>query len=176
MSDFEKMAEEFKRMVRLQYIDHRCKSCGQVASIKINESYYAEDAVEDALHRVDEAARKEDAKIAHYYQHAVSKELFENKGFDKDRYVCVVGKLIAKKILEKAKEENGEENEMGTVHDGNDLNAIFCWHCGRRFRGNHFIEVDVKGFPVRVHKHCKDFPEEYANRDFEKNGGKDRDE
>lgn len=29
-----------------------------------------------------------------------------------------------------------------------------CWHCNRKFRGNHFTAVIVQGVTVYVHKAC----------------------
>lgn len=30
----------------------------------------------------------------------------------------------------------------------------FCWHCGNKLRGNHFVEVMVDELPRIVHKEC----------------------
>lgn len=62
--NYREKAEELKGIVRLQYIDHRCKGCGQVASIKINDKYFAEDSVQEALNEAKEEGRKEGLRKA----------------------------------------------------------------------------------------------------------------
>jgi hypothetical protein len=31
----------------------------------------------------------------------------------------------------------------------------FCWHCGNKLRGNHFVEVEIEGYPRILHKACE---------------------
>jgi hypothetical protein len=30
----------------------------------------------------------------------------------------------------------------------------FCWECGKKLRGNHFIEVEIDGHKRILHKAC----------------------
>lgn len=34
-----------------------------------------------------------------------------------------------------------------------------CWLCGRKFRGNHFTEVEIDGHMRELHKECAKKPD-----------------
>ncbi len=36
------------------------------------------------------------------------------------------------------------------------IHVKFCWHCGRRLRGNHHIELMIHGYMRTLHKSCVD--------------------
>jgi hypothetical protein len=35
----------------------------------------------------------------------------------------------------------------------------FCWHCGRKLWGNHYVEMVIDGHSRVLHKFCAKYPE-----------------
>ena len=35
----------------------------------------------------------------------------------------------------------------------------FCWECGKKLWGNHFVEENIDGYSRILHKRCKEYRE-----------------
>jgi len=47
----------------------------------------------------------------------------------------------------------------------------FCWLCGRKLRGNHFVETVIDEHPRIMHKACAKWAEREQAKDLEKERG-----